>query len=40
MSNIHETAIIQDGAKIGQDVVIGPYCCIGSEVTLAGGVKF
>ncbi|MDP7099992.1 MAG: acyl-ACP--UDP-N-acetylglucosamine O-acyltransferase [Rhodospirillales bacterium] len=40
MSNIHETAIIQDGAKISQDVVIGPYCCIGSEVTLAGGVKF
>tara|TARA_B100000315_G_scaffold194030_1_gene184622 strand:- start:1366 stop:2166 length:801 start_codon:yes stop_codon:yes gene_type:complete len=39
MSNIHETAIIEDGAIIGQDVVIGPYCCVGSEVTLSDGIK-
>ncbi len=40
MSKIHETAIIEDGAQIGQDVVIGPYCCIGPEVKLGDGVKF
>lgn len=32
--NIHPTAIIEDGAKIGQDVTIGPYCTIGADVTL------
>jgi UDP-N-acetylglucosamine acyltransferase len=39
MSNIHPTAIIEDGAQIGQDVSIGPYCCIGSEVSLGDGIK-
>ena len=39
MSNIHPTAIIDEGAQIGQDVSIGPFCCIGSDVTLCDGVK-
>ncbi len=39
MSNIHSTAIIEDGAQIGQDVSIGPFCCIGNEVSLSDGVK-
>ena len=34
MSNIHETAIIQDGAQIDSSVVVGPYCIIGSQVVL------
>ena len=33
-STIHPTAIVEDGAKIGNSCKIGPYCCIGSEVTL------
>ena len=33
-SNIHPTAIVEDGAKISSSCTIGPYCCIGSEVTL------
>ena len=33
-SNIHPTAIVEDGAKISNSCKIGPYCCIGSEVTL------
>ncbi len=33
-TNIHPTAIIQDGAMIGHDVTIGPYCVIGPKVTL------
>ena len=32
--NIHPTAIVEDGAKIGNFCKIGPYCCVGSEVTL------
>ena len=39
MSEIHPTAVIEDGAQIGEDVAIGPYCVIGSEVTIADGVR-
>jgi UDP-N-acetylglucosamine acyltransferase len=40
MTNIiHPTALIEDGAQIGQNVSIGPYSCIGPDVTLADGVK-
>lgn len=31
---IHPTAIIESGARIGQNVKIGPYCVIGADVTL------
>jgi UDP-N-acetylglucosamine acyltransferase len=34
MSKIHPTAIIEDGASIGADVVIGPYCFIGGNTVL------
>ncbi|MDD5405677.1 MAG: acyl-ACP--UDP-N-acetylglucosamine O-acyltransferase [Sulfurovaceae bacterium] len=34
MNNIHPTAIIEDGAKIGDNVTIGAYSYIGSEVTI------
>ena len=33
-SNIHPTAIVEEGAKISNSSRIGPYCCIGSGVTL------
>ena len=38
MSNIHPTAIVEDGARIGADVIIGPYSLIDRDVTLADGV--
>ncbi len=38
MTNIHPTAVIESGAKIGADVTIGPYCVIGGDVSLADGV--
>jgi UDP-N-acetylglucosamine acyltransferase len=38
MSQIHATAIIEDGAQIGSGTVIGPYCSVGSDVTLGDGV--
>lgn len=37
MSDIHQTAIIADSAKIGNDVQIGPYSIIGANVTLGDG---
>jgi UDP-N-acetylglucosamine acyltransferase len=34
MGQIHPTAIVADGAVLGEDVQIGPYCIIGPNVTL------
>ncbi len=39
MADIHQTAIVEDGAEIGANVEIGPYCVIGSNVKLADDVK-
>jgi UDP-N-acetylglucosamine acyltransferase len=39
MSNIHKTAIIEDGAKIGENVTIGAYTIIGSQVTIGEGTS-
>lgn len=38
MTKIHPTAIIEDGAVVGENVSIGPYCTIGSDVELGDGV--
>ena len=39
MTDIHPTAIVEDGAKIGDNVTIGPYCVVGPEVELDDGVE-
>lgn len=39
MSNIHPTALIADGAEIGQDVTIGPFCIVGGDVKIGDGVE-
>ena len=36
---IHHTAIIDKDSKISEDVEIGPYCVIGSEVEIASNSK-
>jgi len=38
-SNIHPTAVVEDGATIGAEVKIGPLCHVGAEVTLGDGVE-
>jgi len=37
MSNIHPTAIIEDGAIIGNNVTIGAYSCISAKATIGDG---
>ena len=32
--NIHPTAILEDGARVAESAVIGPYCVIGSDVVV------
>lgn len=39
MSNIHPTAVVDPGAKLADDVSIGPLATIGSEVELGAGVE-
>ena len=34
---IHETALVHPGAKLGKNVVIGPYAIIGEHVELGDG---
>ena len=36
---IHPTAIVEDGAVIGDDVTIGPFCVVGPDVTLGDRVE-
>ena len=39
MSEIHSTAIVREGARIGEGCHIGPYCVVGSHVTIGAGCE-
>jgi UDP-N-acetylglucosamine acyltransferase len=39
MTQIHPTAIVQEGAQLGSGVQVGPYCMVGPEAVLGDGVK-
>lgn len=39
MSFIHETAVIANGATIGENCFIGPFCSIGDNVTIGQNVR-
>jgi UDP-N-acetylglucosamine acyltransferase len=39
MSTIHTTAVVEEGATLGKDVVVGPFCHVSANVTLEDGVK-
>jgi UDP-N-acetylglucosamine acyltransferase len=36
-ADIHPTAVIEDGAKLGDGVKIGPYCIVGAEANIGEG---
>lgn len=38
VTTIHPSAVVEDGAKLGADVSIGPFCHVGPEVELGDGV--
>ncbi len=38
-TRIHETAIVGEGARLGENVVVGAYSCIGPDVKLGDGVE-
>jgi len=39
MSQIHKTAIVADGARLGAEVRIGAYCVVGQDVVLGDGCE-
>lgn len=39
MAKIHPTAIVEDGAVLGSETVVGPFCVVGKDVRLADGVE-
>ncbi|HSE78950.1 MAG TPA: acyl-ACP--UDP-N-acetylglucosamine O-acyltransferase [Alphaproteobacteria bacterium] len=39
MAEIHATAVVDAGARLGENVKIGPYCVVGSDVELGPGVE-
>lgn len=36
---VHPTAIVEDGATLGEGVKVGPYCIVGADTTLGDGVE-
>ena len=38
-TKIHQTAIVEDGARIGADVEIGPYAVVGADAVVGDGAK-
>src|SRR6185295_10076915 len=38
-TSIHPTAVVHDGARIGQGAFIGPYCVVGEEVAIGDGAR-
>ena len=39
MTNVHPTAIVEKGARLGREVTIGPYCVVGPDVELGDQVS-
>jgi UDP-N-acetylglucosamine acyltransferase len=39
MAKIHSTALVEDGAALGAEVEIGPFCLIGARARLGDGVR-
>ncbi|MEZ5998854.1 MAG: acyl-ACP--UDP-N-acetylglucosamine O-acyltransferase [Hyphomonas sp.] len=38
-TTIHPTALVEDGARLGADVTIGPFCHVGPNATLGDGCQ-
>ncbi|MEC7215905.1 MAG: acyl-ACP--UDP-N-acetylglucosamine O-acyltransferase, partial [SAR324 cluster bacterium] len=37
MSQIHATSLVENGAVIGKNVEIGPFCHVGANVSIGDG---
>ena len=39
MAQIHPTAIVDSGAELGRDVVIGPFCIVEADTVIGDGCR-
>ena len=39
MAKIHPTAIVESGAQLADDVIIGPYCTVSAEAVIGRGTE-
>lgn len=39
MPQIHPTAVVDPGATLGADTIIGPYCVVGERVSIGAGTR-
>ncbi len=39
MAEVHASAIVEEGAELGEGVVVGPFCTVGPDAVLGDGVK-
>jgi len=39
MTSVHPTAIVAEGAELGADVELGPYCIVGPNVSIGDGTR-
>ncbi len=39
MPTIHDSSVVEDGATLAEDVVIGPFCRVGPQTTLGPGTR-
>ena len=39
MTDIHPTSVVEPGAQIADDVSIGPFCCVGANVSIGAGTR-
>ncbi|MEI2386090.1 acyl-ACP--UDP-N-acetylglucosamine O-acyltransferase [Breoghania sp. JC706] len=39
MTKIHPSAIVEDGAEVGEGAIVGPFCHVGPKVVLGEGVE-
>lgn len=37
---IHPSAVVEPGARLAEDVVVGPFCYLGSDVQVGAGTEF
>ena len=39
MASVHPSSVVEDGARLGAGVVIGPFCHIGADVEIGDGAR-
>lgn len=39
MARVHSSAVVEAGARLGDDVIVGPFCYVGNDVEIGDGTE-